>query len=121
MRLKQIMEVVVRHLHEIAREVDLRPSELFAAMQFLTEVGQKGTPQWQEFMILSAVLGLKRLSDGRYYLRRSDEYIDSDTAFGVTESLILNIVDHDPQSPFPDMPALNFDITLRSARLMTQL
>ena len=258
LRLKQIMEVVVRHLHEIAREVDLRPSELLEAMQFLTEVGQKCTSQRQEFMILSAVLGLETAvniledlrtgesgtrtsifgpfyvadppamelgqllcpnakgtqiglygivrdsigkpisealvdiwqtdqdglydlqrhheldtrgrfltdADGRYYLRttrpvgysipmdgpvgalvqaqrrhgmrpahihfrvrasgycelitalylRSDEYIDSDTAFGVTESLIRNIVDHDPQSPFLDLPALNFDITLRSAR-----
>ena len=49
-RLKEIMAVVVRHLHEIAREVDLRPSELLAAVDFLTAVGQKCTPQRQEFM-----------------------------------------------------------------------
>jgi hydroxyquinol 1,2-dioxygenase len=46
---------------------------------------------------------------------RSDNYIESDTAFGVTESLIRDIVDHDPYSPFPDLPGLNFDFTLRSA------
>jgi hydroxyquinol 1,2-dioxygenase len=258
-RLKEVMDVVVRHIHEIAREVDLQPSELFAAMQFLTEVGQKCTPQRQEFLILSAVLGLESvvnilddvrtrergtrtsifgpfyLSDapllelgqslsahekgkqialygtvsdasgkpiqnasveiwqtdeeglydvqregqeeldlrgrfltdaqGRYYLKtvppkgysipmdgpagalvraqhrhgmrpahihfrlsaagyrdlitalylRSDTYTESDTAFGVTESLVRDIVDHDPHSPFPELPALNFDFTLRSA------
>ena len=256
-RLKEVMAVVVRHLHEIAREVDLRPSELFAAMQFLMEVGQKCTPQRQEFMLLSEVLGLESvvnilddvrtvergtrtsilgpfyvsdpppmklgqslspyekddqiglygtvsdasgkpipnasveiwqtdeeglydvqrhedldlrgqfLTDarGRYYLRtirplgysipmdgpvgilisaqrrhgmrpahihfrvtaagyresitavylRSDKYIESDTVFGVTESLVRDIVDHDSHSPVPDLPALNFDFTLRSA------
>src|ERR1041385_4944605 len=58
-RLKEILKVVVRHLHEIAREGDLRPSELVAAVDFRTAVGQKVTPQRQEFMILSAVLGLE--------------------------------------------------------------
>jgi hydroxyquinol 1,2-dioxygenase len=256
-RLKQVMDVVVRHLHEIAREVDLRPSELFAALQFLTEVGQKCTPQRQEFMLLSEVLGLESTvnilddvrtvergtrtsilgpfyvsepppmelgrslsphenndqiglygtvrdssgnpienasvevwqtdeeglydvqrheeldlrgrfvtdAQGRYYLKtirakgysipmdgpvgalvraqhrhgmrpahihfrlsalgyrdsitavylRSDKYIESDTVFGVTESLVRDIVERDPHSPFPDLPALNFDFTLRSA------
>jgi protocatechuate 3,4-dioxygenase beta subunit len=252
------MEVVVRHVHEIAREVDLQPAELFAAMQFLTDVGQKCTPQRQEFLILSAVIGLESVvnilddvrtaergtrtsifgpfylsnapqmelgqslssgttdkqialygtvrdasgnpiqnasveiwqtdeeglydvqreeeeldlrgrfltdAQGRYYLRtvrpkgysipmdgpvgalvraqgrhgmrpahihfrlsapgyrdlitalylRTDKYIDSDTAFGVTESLIRDVVEHDPCSPFPELPALNFDFTLRSA------
>jgi protocatechuate 3,4-dioxygenase beta subunit len=258
-RLKQIMEVVVRHVHEIAREVDLRPSELFAAMQFLTEVGQKCTPQRQEFILLSEVLGLETVvntlddvrtaergtrtsilgpfyvsnpppmklgqslaphekqdliglygtvrdssgspipnasvevwqtdeeglydvqrheeldlrgrfltdSEGRYYLKtipalgysipmdgpvgnliraqhrhgmrpahihfrvtapgyrdvitavylRQDKYIESDTVFGVTKSLIRDIVDNDPRSPFPGLPALNFDFTMRSARV----
>jgi protocatechuate 3,4-dioxygenase beta subunit len=251
------MEVVVRHVHEIAREVDLRPSELFAAMQFLTEVGQKCTPQRQEFMLLSEVLGLESVvnilddlrtaergtrtsilgpfyvsdpplmelgqslsphekddqiglygmvkdssgkpiqsasvevwqtdeeglydvqrhdeldlrgrfltdAQGRYYLKtirplgysipmdgpagalvrsqhrhgmrpahihfrvtrpgyrdlitavylRSDKYTESDTVFGVTESLVRDIVDDDPHSPFPDLPALHFDFTLRPA------
>ena len=255
-RLKEILEVVVRHLHEIAREVDLRPSELFAAVDFLTAVGQKCTPQRQEFMILSAVLGLETVvnlmddlrteergtrtsirgpfyvsdpppmelgqilcphetgsqialygtvrnssgqpipnasveiwqtdeqglydvqkhaeldsrgrfltnAKGQYYLRtvrplgysipmdgpvgvlvraqhrhgmrpahihfrvtaagyrdlitalymRTDKYIESDTAFGVTESLVRDIVDDDPHSPFPELPGLNFDFILRA-------
>src|SRR5687767_1962467 len=58
-RLKQVMESVVRHIHEICREVDLQPSGLFMAMEFLKDVGLKCTPQRQEFMVLSAVLGLE--------------------------------------------------------------
>src|SRR5438105_8193394 len=56
-RLKQIMESVVRHTHEICREVDLTPQELFMAMEFLKDVGQKCSPQRQEFMVLAAVMG----------------------------------------------------------------
>jgi protocatechuate 3,4-dioxygenase beta subunit len=49
---------------------------------------------------------------------RSDKYIESDTAFGVTESLIRDVIDHDTYSPFPDLPGLNFDFTLRSVEAM---
>jgi hydroxyquinol 1,2-dioxygenase len=258
-RLKQVMESVVRHLHEICREVDLQPAELFMAMEFLKDVGQKCTPERQEFMVLSAVLGLESVvniledvrtkergtrtsifgpfyltdsapmksgeslaanaksglvglygtvtdasgkpirnasveiwqtdeaglydvqhdgshrdlrgrfltdAQGRYYLKTiaplgysipqdgptwvlvrhqqhrqgmrpahihfrvtapgyrdsitalylgTDKHIDDDAAFGVTASLVRDIVQNDPKSPFPDLPALNFDFTLRTA------
>jgi protocatechuate 3,4-dioxygenase beta subunit len=258
-RLKAVMEVVIRHVHEILREADITPAELFTGIQFLTDVGQKCTPTRQEFMILSAVLGVEsvvnvlddvrtpdrgtrtsifgpfyldespllkngdsllsvahdntqqialygRVTDaegkplpnvsveiwqtdetglydvqhkeerdvrgrvltdaqGRYYLRtvpplgysipmdgptgalvlaqqrhgmrpahihfkltapgyrdlitalylRSDKYVESDTAFGVTGSLVRDIVEKDPHSPFPGLPGLNFDVTLRTA------
>lgn len=260
-RLKQVMEIVIRHVHEILREADLTPDELFKGVQFLTEVGQKCTPNRQEFMILTAVLGVEsvvnilndvrtaergtrtsifgpfyvgasplmkngdtlvsasartgtrqialygRVTDssgkpienasveiwqtdesglydvqqhdeldlrgrfltdaqGRYYLKtipplgysipqdgptwvlvrhqqhrqgmrpahthfritapgyidsitalylRTDPHIEDDAAFGVTASLVRDVVDRDPNSPIPDLPALNFDVTLRSA------
>jgi hydroxyquinol 1,2-dioxygenase len=258
-RLKEVMEVVIRHVHEILREADITPAELFAGIQFLTDVGQKCTPTRQEFMVLSAVLGVESVvnvlndvrtgergtptsifgpfyldespllkngdsllssdhnsarqialygtvtdsagkpipnvsveiwqtdetglydvqhkderdvrgrvltdAQGRYYLRtvpplgysipmdgptgalvraqrrhgmrpahvhfkvtapgyrdlitalylRTDEYVESDSAFGVTGSLVRDIVDNDPNSPFPGLPGLNFDVTLRTA------
>ena len=254
-RFKQLMDALVRHLHDYAREVDLKPGELLTGLQFLTAVGQKCTPHRQEFILLSEVLGLEtvvnimndlrgngratrtsilgpfhvdgapplelgqslgpnlkgpeialygRVSDtsgkgipnstveiwqtdeeglydvqrheqldlrgcfrtdgeGRYYLRSvhplgysiptdgpvgdliraqgrhgmrpahihfivgapgystvttavylgNDRYIESDTVFGVTESLMRDIQDPDPSSPFPDLAGLQFDFTLR--------
>jgi hydroxyquinol 1,2-dioxygenase len=46
---------------------------------------------------------------------RSDDHIDSDTVFGVTDSLVIETVAHDPLSPFPDLPSIRFDFTLAAA------
>jgi hydroxyquinol 1,2-dioxygenase len=46
---------------------------------------------------------------------RSDDHIDSDTVFGVTDSLVTETVAHDPMSPFPDLPSIRFDFTLAAA------
>ena len=40
-RLRQVMTALVRHLHEFTREIEPTPAEWFAAIQFLTRVGQK--------------------------------------------------------------------------------
>ena len=47
---------------------------------------------------------------------RSDDHIDSDTVFGVTESLVTDITPDDPKSPFPDLPSIQFDFQLAAAR-----
>jgi protocatechuate 3,4-dioxygenase beta subunit len=60
-RLKQVMESLVRHLHDFAREVDLTPEEWLEGIKFLTAVGQKCTPFRQEFILLSDTLGLSSL------------------------------------------------------------
>jgi protocatechuate 3,4-dioxygenase beta subunit len=60
-RLKEIMESLVRHLHEFAREVDLTPEEWLDGIKFLTSVGQTCTPFRQEFILLSDTLGLSSL------------------------------------------------------------
>lgn len=60
-RLKQIMESLVRHLHDFARDVDLTPQEWIDGITFLTNVGQKCTPFRQEFILLSDTLGLSAL------------------------------------------------------------
>jgi len=58
-RLKQVMESVIRHAHEVLREVNMTPAELHMGMEFLKEVGQKCTPQRQEFMVFAAAFGLE--------------------------------------------------------------
>jgi catechol 1,2-dioxygenase/hydroxyquinol 1,2-dioxygenase len=60
-RLKQIMESLVRHIHEFAREVDLTPAEWIRGIEFLTAVGKKCTPARQEFILLSDTLGISSL------------------------------------------------------------
>lgn len=41
-----------------------------------------------------------------------DEYLDSDTVFGVMPSLVAETNARDAASPFPDLPSLRFDFTL---------
>ncbi len=60
-RFKQIISAVVRHMHALAREVDLKPEEWMAAIQFLTRVGQTCDDKRQEFILLSDTLGLSML------------------------------------------------------------
>jgi hydroxyquinol 1,2-dioxygenase len=72
-RLKQIMESLVRHLHEFAREVDLTPEEWLEGIRFLTAVGQKCTAHRQEFILLSDTLGMSSLINALHDKRATDE------------------------------------------------
>lgn len=71
-RLKQIMEALVRHLHEFAREVDLTPEEWLEGIKFLTAVGQKCTPVRQEFILLSDTLGFSSLINALHDRRATE-------------------------------------------------
>jgi len=72
-RLKQIMAVLTRHLHDFAREVDLTPDEWLDGIKFLTAVGQKCTAYRQEFILLSDTLGLSSLVNALHDRRASEE------------------------------------------------
>jgi hydroxyquinol 1,2-dioxygenase len=60
-RLREVMEAAVRHLHAFAREVNLKPHEWIAGIEFLTRVGHMCSPARQEFILLSDTLGLSTL------------------------------------------------------------
>lgn len=62
-RLKYILERLVTHLHDFARETRLSTQEWMAGINFLTQVGQISSPVRQEFILLSDVLGLSLLVD----------------------------------------------------------
>jgi len=47
---------------------------------------------------------------------RTDDHIDSDTVFGVTESLVTETVTRDPGSPISDLPSIHFDFQLAAAK-----
>lgn len=62
-RFRFLMERLVTHLHDFARETRLSTNEWQAAIRFLTQVGQICTDVRQEFILLSDVLGLSLLVD----------------------------------------------------------
>ena len=53
-----VMERLAHHLHEFAREVNLTHEEWGKGIEFLTAAGNISTPERNEFVLLSDVLGL---------------------------------------------------------------
>lgn len=62
-RLRAVMEVITRKLHEAAKEIGPTQDEWLQAILFLTRTGQTCSDWRQEFILLSDVLGLSRLVD----------------------------------------------------------
>jgi protocatechuate 3,4-dioxygenase beta subunit len=62
-RLREIMAVLVPHLHAVVRELRLAPEEWLAAIHFLTRTGQISSDRRQEFILLSDTLGVSMLVD----------------------------------------------------------
>jgi hydroxyquinol 1,2-dioxygenase len=70
-RFKEIIAAVVEHAHALVRELDLKPDEWMAAIQFLTRVGQTCDAKRQEFILLSDTLGISMLVVQLEQARRS--------------------------------------------------
>lgn len=62
-RLREIMSVIVRHLHDAIREAAITPDEWMQGITFLTETGHTCTDWRQEFILLSDTLGVSMLVD----------------------------------------------------------
>jgi len=112
-RFRQVMTSLLRHLHTFVREVELTEAEWFAAIQFLTAVGQKCDAQRQEFILLSDTLGVSMLVDA----------INHAKAAGATESTVLGPF-YVPGAPeLPNGTNLGKDLpgepTLFSGRVLT--
>jgi len=60
-RLREVVDSLIRHLHDFVREVKLTPEELSDGLRFLTNVGQTCTDTRQEFVLLSEVMGIETL------------------------------------------------------------
>ncbi|MEQ1899960.1 MAG: intradiol ring-cleavage dioxygenase [Devosia sp.] len=63
LRLKRIMQSLVRHAHDFVRDVQLTEEEWLAAIIFLTRVGHMSDDRRQEFILLSDTLGISMLVD----------------------------------------------------------
>ncbi|GHH83887.1 6-chlorohydroxyquinol-1,2-dioxygenase [Streptomyces sulfonofaciens] len=57
-RTRQIVEALIRHAHDFAREVGLQPEELLYAAEFLKRCGDVSDASRHEFILLSDVLGV---------------------------------------------------------------
>src|SRR5271156_1464137 len=62
-RFREVLDCLVQHLHDFAREVQLTGEEWFTAMDFLERVGKISSPTRQEVMLLSDILGFSMLLD----------------------------------------------------------
>jgi catechol 1,2-dioxygenase len=62
-RLREVMSIVVRHLHAAVTEAQITGDEWMKGIQFLTDVGQMCSEWRQEFILLSDVLGVSMLVD----------------------------------------------------------
>ncbi len=60
-RLRELMQMLTRHLHDFVREASPSIEEWNAAIAFLTDVGNWCTDTRQEFILLSDVLGVSML------------------------------------------------------------
>jgi len=78
-RLKSVMEVVTRKLHEAVKEIEPTQDEWFEAIMFLTRTGHLCTDWRQEFILLSDVLGVSMLVDA----------INNRKPSGASESTVL--------------------------------
>ena len=78
-RLREIMGVLVKHLHAAVKEIEPTHEEWLAAIKFLTDTGHMCTDWRQEFILLSDTLGVSMLVDAINHRRPN----------GATENTIL--------------------------------
>jgi hydroxyquinol 1,2-dioxygenase len=78
-RLKAVMEVITRKLHEAVKEIEPTEAEWFRAIMFLTDTGHMCNEWRQEFILLSDVLGVSMLVDA----------INNRKPSGASESTVL--------------------------------
>jgi catechol 1,2-dioxygenase len=78
-RLRQVMDVITRKLHEAVKELEPTQDEWFEAIMFLTKTGQICNEWRQEYILLSDVLGVSMLVDA----------INNRKPSGASESTVL--------------------------------
>ena len=78
-RLRAVIAIMVRHLHDAVREAGLTGEEWMKAIHFLTDVGHMCSDWRQEFILLSDVLGVSMLVDAINHQRPA----------GATENTVL--------------------------------
>ncbi|WP_445679636.1 dioxygenase family protein [Radicibacter daui] len=62
-RFEKLLQGLIDHLHDYTREMNLTHEEWMGVLTFLYECGKISTPERQEFILLSDVLGFSALVD----------------------------------------------------------
>lgn len=62
-RLREVMTIMVKHLHAAIKEANINDDEWMKGIEFLTSTGQMCDEWRQEFILLSDVLGVSMLID----------------------------------------------------------
>ena len=62
-RMREVVSALIRHAHDLAREVRLQPHELLAAAHYLKRCGDFSDESRHEFILLADVLGLTMTVD----------------------------------------------------------
>ncbi|MEM6848366.1 MAG: intradiol ring-cleavage dioxygenase [Pseudomonadota bacterium] len=78
-RLKEVMAVLIRHLHAAVKEIEPTQEEWMKAIMFLTKTGHMCDDWRQEFILLSDTLGVSMLVDA----------INSRRPTGASENTVL--------------------------------
>jgi catechol 1,2-dioxygenase len=78
-RLREVMAVIIRHLHAAVKEIEPTQEEWMRAITFLTDTGHMCSDWRQEFILLSDVLGVSMLVDA----------INNRKPSGASESTVL--------------------------------
>ncbi len=78
-RVREVMEMLIRHLHAFVREASLSHEEWRNAIEFLTQTGKMCSENRQEFILLSDILGVSMLVDA----------VNNSAGMGLTDSTVL--------------------------------
>src|SRR5229473_5063528 len=78
-RLREVLALVVRHVHAIVREANITHDEWWRAIEFLTRAGKMCSENRQEFILLSDILGISMLVDA----------VDNVAGPGISDSTVL--------------------------------
>ena len=78
-RLREVMTLLIRHVHSFVREAALTQDEWRTGIEFLTRAGQICSDSRQEFILLSDILGVSMLVDA----------IAHHSGEGITDSTVL--------------------------------
>ena len=78
-RLREVMTLLIRHLHSFVRESALTQDEWRTGIDFLTRTGQMCSETRQEFILLSDILGVSMLVDA----------VAHHSGAGITDSTVL--------------------------------